>query len=105
MNDDLKALLGQVLTKLDNVATKDDVAELGVRVSRLEAGQDELRTQVAVVQQTVEEMNRTTSANHFRTMGRIDELRNMLRGDHGPAPVGGDIKLRAEPEPQQSGPG
>jgi hypothetical protein len=63
-----------------------DVAELRTDV-------DKLRTDVAVLQSGQEELRRVTSSNHFRVMGRIEQLsdqiiRHVAAPDHGPADDG-----------------
>ena len=100
MDTELKGLLTQVLTKLSTLQSgqdelRQDVAELRQDVTvlqktvatmqgdittmrgditSLQKGQDSLRADVAVLQSGQEELRRVTSANHFRVMGRIDQL-------------------------------
>ncbi len=86
MDDELKGLLGQVLTKLGAIQAgqdgmRGDISALqagqdGMRgdISALQAGQDALREDVSVVQSGLEELRRVTSVNHFRVMGRIEQL-------------------------------
>lgn len=94
MDDELKTLLKHLTVKVEAVHTdvtgiktdvaglKTDVAGLKTDVAALKVGQDEIRAEL-------EQLRTTTSANHFRLSGRIDQVANMLadhmaQHDHGP---------------------
>lgn len=94
MNDELKALLGQVLTKLESLDNKVSAVQEGQ--AKLEAGQDELRTGQAKLEAGQTQIREVLGANHFQLRGRIDQLSDQLQRhlieDHGPAPADADRK-------------
>jgi hypothetical protein len=102
-DDEVKALLKQVLDFLPTLATKADVkaevsaaeARLGARIDSLETTVGSLETTVgslvvdvadlkagqARLEADVSEIKRVVGVNHQRTMGHIEELRAILT-DH-----------------------
>jgi len=97
MDEDLKGLLGKLVDKVDSLNDKVGALQAGQEalradVTELRAGQDSLWADVAVLQSGQEELRRVTSSNHFRVMGKIELLSDLLTkhiGDHGHDPAHG----------------
>ena len=86
MDDELKSVLGQILTVVES--TRNDVAILKTDVAALQVGQDALRADVTALQvgqdalrDDLEQLRHVTSANYLKLSGKVDLVANML-ADH-----------------------
>ena len=154
MDEDLKALLAQLLHKIDTIQTdvgelrigqkalqagqealqvgqdliradvavlqagqeslragqdslRADVTALQVGQESLRAGQESLRADVAALQSGQDDIRRVTSTNHFRLMGRIEQLSDQIimhiaEPGHGPAPRGPETGVRTVLSPPKA---
>ena len=77
-DDEIKAVLKQILDFLPTLATKADVVAVEAKVDalRIDHGQ-----QLAHLQTDVTDIKRVVGVNHQRTMGHIEELRAIVT-DH-----------------------
>lgn len=103
-DDDMKALLQQIVDFLPTLATKADIAALDAkvttldtRVTTLDARVTTLDARVTSVDAKVDELRHVTTANHFKLVGRIDQVASMLADhmaehDHGSSGDGGGRK-------------
>jgi hypothetical protein len=91
-DDEIKAVLKQILDFLPTLATKADVATVeakvdavDAKVDAVDAKVDALRVdhgqQLSQLQADVTEIKRVVGVNHQRTMGHIEELRAIVT-DH-----------------------
>lgn len=113
-DDDMKALLQQIVDFLPTLATKADVAALDAKITATQADVVALDTKITATQADVvaldtkvttldtrvtaldakvDELRHVTTANHFKLVGRIDQVASMLADhmaehDHG-SPGGG----------------
>lgn len=79
MDAELKDALNLLLGKIDGVRTdiaeiRSDISELRTDVTEIRSNISELRADVAALQSGQDELRRTTSANHFKLMGRISQV-------------------------------
>ena len=133
MDEDLKALLAQLLNKINTIQTdvselrvgqrilqtgqdalqagqdeiRADVAALQIGQESLRAGQESLRADVAALQSGQDDIRRVTSTNHFRLMGRIEQLsdqilKHIAEPGHGLAPRGPEAAVRAVLSPSKA---
>ncbi|CAK0746047.1 hypothetical protein CCP1ISM_2260001 [Azospirillaceae bacterium] len=98
MDDELKVMLGQILTVVE--ATREDVSGLksevaslkedhGRRLDRIDACLDRLEERQERVESGLEQVRHVTSANHLKLSGKVELVANMLADHiadyHGPA--------------------
>jgi uncharacterized protein (UPF0335 family) len=86
MDDELKALLTQLVTKVEVIkAGQDrlaaDVAEVKADVAGVKADVAGVKADVAGVKADLAGVKHTTAANHFKLVGHIDRVASML-ADH-----------------------
>lgn len=76
-----QAKLEAGVAKLEARQAKLEVgqAKLEAGVAKLDAGYAQLRTDIAVLQSGQDEIRHAVAANHYRTMGRIDQLSDQFR--------------------------
>ena len=92
MDDELKGMLGQILTVVE--VTREDVKVLNTRVGsletkvesldakveRLQSGQTELQAGQVELQADVAEIRRVVGGNYLKLHCRIDQLSDMFMG-------------------------
>ncbi len=80
MDDELKLLLTKLLEKQDALSSEIKAVRDALS-SEIKAVRDALLSEIKAVDARVEQLQRVTSANHFKVIGRIDQVASML-GDH-----------------------
>lgn len=83
MDDELKGLLQTLVVKVEEINVK--VTHLGNRVDALETKVDaveaRLTARIDAVEAKIDDVRHVTSANHFKVVGRIEQVASML-ADH-----------------------
>jgi len=105
---DVTALqIGQESLRAGQDEIRADVAALQIGQESLRAGQESLRADVAALQSGQDDIRRVTSTNHFRLMGRIEQLsdqilKHIAEPGHGLAPRGPEAAVRAVLSPSKA---
>jgi hypothetical protein len=84
---EIKTLLKGIADILPTLATKDDVAKVAADVSTLKSDVHKLQLDGIDLKTGLDELRHVVAANHFKVIGRIDQVASML-ADHMADPHG-----------------
>ena len=86
MDGELKTLLTQLVTKVDDIKSgqdrlEEDLAGVKADLAEVKADVAGVKADLAGVKADLSEVKRTTAVNHFKLVGHIDRVADML-ADH-----------------------